>query len=100
LKNTQTIISTPSTLPDFDAVELTQDEVETRILTFGVEHHNQRIDRVLVDLVPEFSRSYLQQLIDLGGVCVNEKHVTKASYRVSSSGPRRKASRSKLNPWR
>jgi 23S rRNA pseudouridine1911/1915/1917 synthase len=82
LKNTKTIISSPPVTADFEAAEWAQDEVETRILTFGPEHHHQRLDRVLVDLVPEFSRSYLQQLIELGGVCVNDKPVAKASFKV------------------
>lgn len=82
MKNTQTIISTPPALPDVDGAELAEAEVEKRILAFGLEHHNQRIDRVLVDLVPEFSRSYLQQLIDLGGVCINDQPVSKASHKV------------------
>jgi len=82
LKNTETIISTPPTTLDIEGAEWAQEEVETRILTFGPEHHQQRLDRVLVDLVPEFSRSYLQQLIDLGGVSVNDKPVGKASFKV------------------
>ena len=82
MKNTETIISTPPTTADFESAEWAQEEVETRILTFCPEHHNQRLDRVLVDLVPEFSRSYLQQLVDLGAVCVNGKPVAKASFKV------------------
>jgi len=82
LKNTKTIISTPPDAAEYEGAEWAQDEVETRILTFGPGHHQQRLDRVLVDLVPEFSRSYLQQLIALGGVCVNDKPVAKASFKV------------------
>ncbi len=82
MKNTETIISTPPVTADFEGAEWVQDEVETRILTLGPEHHQQRLDRVLADLVPEFSRSYLQQLIELGGVCVNDRPVTKASAKV------------------
>jgi 23S rRNA pseudouridine1911/1915/1917 synthase len=82
LKNTELIISTPPAAADLEGAEWAQEEVETRILTFGPEHHQQRLDRVLVDLVPEFSRSYLQQLIELGGVCVNDRPVAKASYKV------------------
>ena len=36
---------------------------ELRQLVFGPTQHGQRLDRALVELVPEFSRSYLQQLI-------------------------------------
>jgi 23S rRNA pseudouridine1911/1915/1917 synthase len=41
-----------------------------------------RLDRALVDLVPEFSRSYLQQLIELGSVSINHQAVQKASQKV------------------
>jgi 23S rRNA pseudouridine1911/1915/1917 synthase len=44
-----------------------------------------RLDRALVDLVPEFSRSYLQQLIELGAVSLNEKITQKASQKVKAS---------------
>ncbi len=30
--------------------------------------HGTRLDKTLVDLVPEFSRSYLQQLLEQGAV--------------------------------
>jgi 23S rRNA pseudouridine1911/1915/1917 synthase len=82
LSNTKQIISITPALVDCDAVEMADSEFERRDLVFGPCHHNQRIDRVLVDLVPEFSRSYLQQLIDTGGVWVNGKVVDKASLRV------------------
>jgi len=82
LSNTKSIISTLPALPDHDAAELAEGEFELRELVFGAEHHNQRIDRALVDLVPEFSRSYLQQLIDSGAVCVNGRVVGKTSLRI------------------
>ena len=61
---------------------------EQRPLEFGAEHHGMRLDRALANLVPEFSRNYLQQLIDLGAVQVNGQVVVKASHkvRVSDSG--------------
>lgn len=82
MKNTQQIISVDPTPHDSEAVEETGPEVELRALSFRPEHHGLRLDLALTDLVPEFSRSYLQQLIDLGSVSVNDKVVTKASAKV------------------
>ena len=45
--------------------------VELRQLSVDAHLHGQRLDKVLVQVASEFSRSYLQQLIDVGGVCVN-----------------------------
>ncbi|MEO6972352.1 MAG: S4 domain-containing protein, partial [Rhodoferax sp.] len=53
-----------------DAAE-TGPEVELRALTIGAAQHGERLDRALVALVPEFSRSYLQQLIEAGAVSIN-----------------------------
>jgi len=60
-------------------------DVELRQLVFGPTQHGQRLDRALVELVPEFSRSYLQQLIDLEGVTVNGIVMTKPSMRVKAA---------------
>lgn len=60
-------------------------DVELRQLVFGSAQHGQRIDRALVELVPEFSRSYLQQLIDLGGVTINGIVIHKPSTRVKAA---------------
>lgn len=59
-------------------------ESELRPLQIGGYQHGARLDRALVDLVPEFSRSYLQQLLAQGLVCVNGKPVLKASARVKA----------------
>ena len=53
-------------------------------VTVPLSGHGQRIDRALADAVPEFSRSYLQQLIELGAVQVGSKLVSKASIRVKA----------------
>lgn len=60
-------------------------DVELRQLVFGSAQHGQRLDRALVELVPEFSRSYLQQLIDLGGVTINGIVIHKPSTRVKAA---------------
>lgn len=59
-------------------------EVEWRQLNFSVEQHGMRLDRALVDLVPEFSRSYLQQLIELGSVSVKGQVMQRASQKVKA----------------
>ena len=59
-------------------------EVEVRCGTVPVESHGNRLDRTLVGLVPEFSRSYLQQLIEAGVVQLNGAVVTKASTKTKA----------------
>jgi 23S rRNA pseudouridine1911/1915/1917 synthase len=44
--------------------------VELRALTVTESLHGLRLDRALAELLPEFSRSYLQQLIESGLVCL------------------------------
>lgn len=56
--------------------------VEVRELQVGIEQHGTRLDKTLVDLVPEFSRSYLQQLLEQGAVELNRKVATKVSAKV------------------
>lgn len=85
MNNTVSIISATPAFNDFETAEETGSEVELRSLSFGPEYHGVRIDRALSTLVPEFSRSYLQQLVDLGAVSVNGKCVTKSSFKVKAS---------------
>ena len=47
-----------------------------------VQQHGWRLDKTLVEFVPEFSRSYLQQLLDAGLVRVNDAVAGKAAQRV------------------
>ena len=81
MKNTEFIISSESDSEDRDEA---CPDVELRQLVFGPLQYGVRLDRALVDLVPEFSRSYLQQLIDCGGVIVNGVMLKKASARVKA----------------
>ncbi len=60
----------------------TESSVEHRQWRVGVGHHGERLDRVLADLLPGFSRSYLQQLI--------------AAYRVRRNGDAKIKSSAKL----
>jgi 23S rRNA pseudouridine1911/1915/1917 synthase len=89
LKNTKMIISAAldsddtEGLPDLNA-EVEVADVEVRKLDFTAVHHGMRLDRALVDLVPEFSRSYLQQLLELGFVRVNDQVVSKPAHKVKA----------------
>jgi 23S rRNA pseudouridine1911/1915/1917 synthase len=83
------IISTPPQIHDTDiptSDELQQGfdaaEVEVRTTQVPMDLHGQRLDKALAQMVPEFSRSYLQQLIELGDVLVDERVATKASAKV------------------
>jgi 23S rRNA pseudouridine1911/1915/1917 synthase len=83
------IISSP---PEIDVSQaLAQDDVlqvsdaaeeEVRQSQVPVALHGQRLDRALAQLVPEFSRNYLQQLIEQGDVLVDGRVTTKPSSKV------------------
>ena len=86
------IISGAHECDDIDAMTMAEAEaqvevgaeVEIRQLDFAAQQHGMRLDRALVDLVPEFSRSYLQQLIALGSVSIQGQIVQKASQKVKA----------------
>ena len=59
------------------------DSVEHRPLQIPLTMHGWRIDRALAELVPEFSRSYLQQLLEEGAVQWRGATAGKASAKVS-----------------
>ena len=69
--------------PDGDD-EPASGEVERRSFTLTAEHHGDRLDRALVALVPEFSRSYLSQLIADGALTVGGAPVTKPARKVKA----------------
>lgn len=82
------IISTPpvvdetlALLEDAERV-LDASEVEVRQIQVPMALHGQRLDRAFAQLVPEFSRSYLQQLIEQGDALVDERITTKVSTKV------------------
>jgi 23S rRNA pseudouridine1911/1915/1917 synthase len=85
LKNTELIISSGLDSEDIEDRGDTGPDVELRHLVFGEAQHGRRLDQALVELVPEFSRSYLQQLIDLDGVTINGKVIRKPSTRVKAA---------------
>lgn len=55
---------------------------ELRELTVPAPLHGERLDRVLAGMIPEFSRSYLQQLVEAGHARVNGDVAGKPSQRV------------------
>ncbi|MFY3383959.1 RluA family pseudouridine synthase [Paracidovorax sp. MALMAid1276] len=57
---------------------------EMRRMRVGPGQHGERLDKALVDLVPEFSRSYLQQLLAQGLLTLNAAQALKASTRVKA----------------
>lgn len=67
---------------------------EVRDFAVSTALHGQRLDRALAALVPEFSRSYLQQLIDAGAVTLRGGVVTKPSATVRAG----EAGRIELRP--
>lgn len=69
---------------DTDEVEEASVEVEIRKAQVAAAQHGERLDRALVEMASEFSRSYLQQLIEAGLVAVNQLPVRKASHKVKA----------------
>ncbi|MCV2357679.1 RluA family pseudouridine synthase [Paucibacter sp. TC2R-5] len=58
------------------------DEVEAREAQVDATWHNQRLDRFLVQIAPEFSRNHLQSLIDVGCVKINGLAASSASRKL------------------
>ena len=56
---------------------------ETKIIEINEEYAGKRIDRALAELCPEFSRTYIQELIDGGNVRISGKAV-KASRKTEA----------------
>lgn len=86
------IISSPSDLDETDdlvdesllGAASGQAEVEVRSIVVPPDLHGQRLDRLLVSAVPEFSRSYLQQLLEDGAVSRSGQLATKSSQKVKA----------------
>ncbi len=57
---------------------------ELRAFEIGAPQHGERLDRALALLVPEFSRSYLQQLMESGAVLLNGRPATKPAHKVKA----------------
>ena len=69
---------------EFAESELESAELEIRALQIDLAQHAQRLDRALAEKIPEFSRSYLQQLLVLGAVSLNGLVVTKSAQRIKA----------------
>ena len=81
------IISTYSEIDDpvhalDDSERLLENIQEVRQVCVPASLHGQRLDRVVAQLVPEFSRSFLQQMIEHGDALVDGRVTTKASSKV------------------
>ena len=75
----------PENVPDEAQEEGdTTAEMELRQVVVPAESHGSRLDRALAAIVPEFSRTYLQQLIEAGVVKLGGVPVTKASTKVKA----------------
>ena len=84
MKHSEPIISTPSTGDELeDSLDATADG-ESREWVAGTAQHGMRLDRALTELVPEFSRSYLQQLIESGAITQGGMPLTKAAYKLKA----------------
>ena len=83
MEDTKPIIKPgPADADEADDVSDAGAEVEWRDWEVEEGLHGMRLDRALAELVPEFSRSYLQQLIDKGAVTHNGGVVCKSSLKV------------------
>lgn len=65
-----------------EEAEIPATDVERRMFPVPMHQHRARVDRVLAELVPELSRSYLQKLIQDQAVEVNQQCVVKPSQKV------------------
>lgn len=72
-------------MDELDGASVLEPQAEQRTLVFAAAHHGMRLDRALVELVPEFSRNYLQQLIEAGSVLINGQVLVKSSHKVKVS---------------
>ena len=59
-------------------------EAEVREIAIGAGQHGVRLDKALAELVPELSRSYLQQLLAQGFVRLNGVPALKPAHKVKA----------------
>ena len=85
MKQSSDIISGTLDPQELDEPQDLTADTELRQVPVSMEQHGDRLDRALAALVPEFSRSYLQQLIEMGLVKLNGRTATKASVRVKAA---------------
>jgi 23S rRNA pseudouridine1911/1915/1917 synthase len=68
--------------PEDAAANPWDDEPERRTAIADERQHGSRLDKVVVSMAPEFSRSHLQSLIDRGHVAVDGVTQTQSSRKV------------------
>jgi 23S rRNA pseudouridine1911/1915/1917 synthase len=81
------ISADPSRLPSEDGLDDAPDagpDAEVRPFRIEAGQHGERLDRALATLVPEFSRSYLQQLVEAGAVSLQGVPVKRSSHKVKA----------------
>ena len=69
---------------EHDADASATEPAEVRDFVVAAAQHQIRLDKVLADLVPEFSRSYLQQLQAAGAVELNGRVALKPAAKVAA----------------
>jgi 23S rRNA pseudouridine1911/1915/1917 synthase len=84
VKQTQTIISIAPLESVLEEADELANAFEIRKVQIEPSMHGQRLDKALVEYVPEFSRSYVQQLLAAGLVAVNGTRANKASSKVKT----------------
>jgi 23S rRNA pseudouridine1911/1915/1917 synthase len=75
-------IATDPCASGLDEADIHADAMELRQVILGPGQHGIRLDKALAEVVHEFSRSYLQQLIEAGHVSVNNVVARKQSATV------------------
>ena len=73
---------TSASWSDFEPA--TGQDAESRVATVSATLHGERLDKALVAMAPEFSRSHVQQLLEAGHALVDGRVATTASRRVRS----------------
>ena len=85
MKHIESIISTDLLKSEADTdFALDLEGHETKEFVCGEKEHGLRLDSALVQLVTEFSRSYLQQLIERGAAHLNGLVVLKAATKIKA----------------
>ena len=82
MKESSLIISSPPVDEELDDNADSPVDAELREWVVGEAQHGMRLDRTLAELIPEFSRSYLQQLIEAGAVKQNGVSLCKPALKV------------------
>ncbi|MFN7196767.1 MAG: RluA family pseudouridine synthase, partial [Hylemonella sp.] len=84
LKDQREIISTAPAAEDWEEEGAIDESAAPELRSWRVDErsHAMRLDRALAEQVPEFSRSYLQQLIEAGAVQLDGQVVCKPAHRV------------------